>query len=261
MSEVPRTEQLTGVSVILPVMNETISLRKTVEIILGDAKDSITELLIVVCDRTTPEALSTVNQLRQELGFIVVVHHQTLPFLGGALREAFDLARGSHLILMASDLETDPSLVNTLIVEERKAPNGMVTASRWIKGGSFEGYSAAKWLLNWVFQRALSILYGTRLTDMTYAYRIMPTRLAQAIQWEELRHPFLLETMIKPLRLGVPVKEIPATWKARVEGESQNTFMRNFVYFRIGLKTRFANQQDLLRAEPATDPMLRKVQQ
>lgn len=261
MNEPPRTEQLTGVSVILPVMNETISLRKTVEIILQDARESLTEFLIVVCDRTTPEALGTVHQLHEELGPLMVVHHQTLPFLGGALREAFDLARGSHLILMASDLETDPSLVRTLIAEEKKAPNGMVTTSRWIKGGSFQGYSTAKWLLNWIFQRAFSVLYGTPLTDMTYAYRIMPTRLVQAIRWEELRHPFLLETIVKPLRLGVPVKEIPATWKARVEGESQNTFMRNFVYFRIGLKTRFTSRRHLLRAEPATDPMLRKVQQ
>jgi len=81
----------------------------------------------------------------------------------------------------------------------------------------------------------------------------MPTQLVQAIHWEELRHPFLFETMIKPLRLGVPVVEIPATWVARQEGTSQNTFFRNFVYFRTGLKTRFTGKANLLRrtAEPA----------
>ena len=62
----------------------------------------------MVCERTTPEAMATVGRLRQELGPLVVVHQQKLPFLGGAIREAFDLARGSHVILMASDLETDP---------------------------------------------------------------------------------------------------------------------------------------------------------
>jgi hypothetical protein len=94
-------------------------------------------------------------------------------------------------------------------------------------------------------------MYGTRLSDMTYAFRIMPTRLVQSIRWEELRHPFLFETMIKPLRLGVPVVEIPAAWKARHEGESQNTFFRNFVYFRTGLKSRFARKSSLLR--PASE--------
>jgi hypothetical protein len=135
-----------------------------------------------------------------------------------------------------------------LIDEEAKVPSGIVTASRWMDGGSFHGYSPLKLALNWVFQRFFSLIYGTRLSDMTYAYRIMPTALVQSIRWEELRHPFLFETMIKPVRLGVPVVEIPAVWKARTEGDSQNTFFRNFVYFRTGLKTRFVSKSALLCA-------------
>jgi hypothetical protein len=82
---------------------------------------------------------------------------------------------------------------------------------------------------------------------MTYAYRIFPTKLLQAIEWTELRHPLLFETVIKPLRLGVKVMEIPGTWRARTEGESQNTFARNFEYFRIGLRVRMAAAHHLLR--------------
>jgi hypothetical protein len=246
MSSYPQVAKMESATVILPVMNETISLRETVDIILRDARELVREFLIVVCDRTTPEAMATVNQLKSELGELVVVHHQKLPFLGGALREAFELARGSHVILMASDLETDPSLVRPMLDLEAKNPSGIVTASRWIAGGKFEGYSQLKLFLNWIFQRAFSLLYGTRLSDMTYAYRVMPTKLVQSIRWEELRHPFLFETLIKPLRLGVPVVEVPAVWKARIEGDSQNTFFRNFVYFRTGVKTRFASKKSIL---------------
>lgn len=246
MTLLPTTDLVAGVSVILPVMNETTSLEQTVDIILSEASTEISEILIVVCERTTPEALATIERLRANYGGLLTIHHQRLPFLGGALREAFSLARGTHLILMASDLETDPHLVKTFIEQQKRAPNDIVTASRWISGGSFEGYSRLKLLLNWGFQRFFSALYQTHLTDMTYAYRIMPVRLVQAIRWEELRHPFLFETMIKPLRLGIKVTEVPAAWRARVEGESQNTFFRNFVYFRIGLKTRLASRQSLL---------------
>jgi hypothetical protein len=69
----------------------------------------------------------------------------------------------------------------------------------------------------------------------------------QAVKWEELRHPFLFESLIKPLRLGVPVFEIPGIWKARTEGESQNTFARNFSYVTVGLRTRFAARRKTLR--------------
>ncbi len=249
MSDYPPTAQLTSVTIVLPVMNETTSLRQTVDVILRDTpKEFLKELLIVVCKRTTAESMSVVAGLQQQHGALVVVLHQQLPFLGGAVREAFDRARGSHVIMMASDLETDPKDVRVLIEEERKNPGGIVTASRWQNAGDFQGYSKVKLACNWLFQRFFSILYSTQLTDMTFAYRIFPTRLVQAIQWEELRHPFLFETVVKPLRLGVPVTEIPSVWRARTEGESQNTFFRNFAYFRTGLRARFASRRSILKS-------------
>jgi len=250
MTDYPLTERFDSATIVLPVMNETTSLEETVRIILRDVRDRIRELLIVVCDRTTPAAMATVNRLKETHPELVVVHHQKLPFLGGAMREAFQLARGSHVVMMASDLETDPNDVRVLIAEAEKNPSAIVTASRWLGTDAFQGYSKVKLVCNWIFQRSFSILYGVRLSDMTYAYRIFPTKLVQGIHWDELRHPLLFETLVKPLRLGVPVIEIPSVWRARTEGESQNTFFRNFVYFRTGLKTRFASRESILETPP-----------
>jgi len=250
MTNYPKVEKLESVSVILPVINETTSLRQSVDIIKRDVEKSlIKEFLIVVCKRTTPESMETIAQLQKELGDWVVVVHQKLPFLGGALRDAFDVSRGSHVIIMGSDLETNPNEVRQLIVEEQKNPSGIVCASRWISGGSFTGYSRIKLICNWIFQRSFSLLYLTHLTDMTFGFRIMPTKLVQAIQWEEVRHPFNLESIVKPLRLGVPATEIATTWHPRIEGESQNPFFRNFEYFRIGFKARFARKETFLRSK------------
>lgn len=235
-----------SVTILLPVMNETRSLEETVATILTDAKDHIKEILIVVCKRTTPEAIATVERLQEELGDLIRIHYQTLPFLGGAMREGFALARGSHVIMMASDLETNPSTVKELIAEAEAHPLAIVTATRWRSGGGFSGYSTVKLICNWVFQNFFSVLYGVRLSDMTFAYRIFPTRLVQRIRWEELRHAFLFESLVKPLRLGVEVIEIPSSWKARTEGKSQNTFLLNFIYFRTGLKTRFTAKYSIL---------------
>jgi hypothetical protein len=239
-------------TIVLPVVNETTSLKQTVDIILRDVqRTDIAELLIVTCKKTTDEARDVVAQLQKELGNLVVTIEQTLPFLGGAMRESFTLARGSHVIMMASDLETDPRDVAVLIAEARKHPSSIITASRWQAGVRFHGYSTFKLLCNWIFQRAFSMLYATKLTDLTFAYRIFPTRLVQAIRWEDFHHSFLFETLVKPLRLNVPVIEIPSTWRARTEGVSQNTFFRNFAYFRIGWQTRFAPKETLLLPEAA----------
>ena len=247
MDEYPKTNKFQSVTVILPVMNETYSLTQTVEAIVQTCRPDLLEFIIVIAPATAPESLSEVAALKGRFGDIIIVHHQTLGFLGGAMREAFCLARGSHTIMMASDLETDPALVPVLIENARRASDAIVTVTRWRKGGGFEGYSRIKLFANAAFQKAFSLLYWTRLTDMTYAYRIFPTKLIQAIKWEEIRHPFLFETIIKPLRLGVPVIEVPGKWRARTEGSSQNTFFRNFEYFRVGLRVRFSPTKAILR--------------
>ncbi len=239
-------------SVILPVMDETISLTKTVEIVLRDCSSDIHEFIIAVGDRTLPASMATIEELKQRFPNLITVHHQKLPFAGGAIREAFALARGSHTILLASDLETDPNDTYKLIAEAKKYPEAIVATSRWLQANSFNGYNQIKLFANWIFQKFFSTLYGVTLTDMTFGYRLFPTKLIQAINWEEVRHPFFFETIIKPIRLGIQVIEVPTTWGARIEGESHNSFFRNFEYFPIGFKVRFAQANSLLK--PNIDP-------
>ena len=244
----------TSLSVILPIINETRSLEETVEIISATCPpEDIQEYLIVYCQRTTPESVGVARRIAARLGDKCVLYEQKLPFIGGAMREAFDLARGSHVVMMSTDLETDPAVIQVFIAEAKKTPDDIITASRWISGGGFKDYKRAKLLLNWVFQKIFSALYGQRLTDLTYAFRIFPTSLVQAIAWEELKHAFFLETVLKPLRLGVRVREVPAWWKARSEGASQNPFWYNFVYLRIALRVRFRSPKRLWR-RPAGAP-------
>ncbi len=241
------SERMDSISVFLPVMDETESLVKTVEIIEADCGDAIREYLVVVCKRTTPASREVAAGLVKRLPSKVKIIEQQRPFLGGATQDAFDVATGSHFLMMASDLETPPDRVKEYVAQGRAHPNAIITGSRWIEGGGFEGYSKLKWLLNFVFQKSFSLMYLTHLSDMTYGFRLIPTKLVQAVLWEETRHPFLFETLVKPLRLGIEVLEIPITWRAREEGVSNNPFLRNFEYFRIGLKTRFYSPARILK--------------
>ena len=69
----------------------------------------------------------------------------------------------------------------------------------------------------------------------------------QSIKWEELKHPFFLETALKPLRLGVKFIEVPGHWAARTEGESQNGFFDNFKYFKTAFHIRVLKEEDILK--------------
>ena len=244
-------ETFINVSVILPLINETVSLRKTVDIILETCPVSdLKEFLVVVCPKTTAESLAVCEEIRSYCPVPLTVVQQTLPFLGGALRTGFALARGTHVVIMASDLETTPSLMPEFVRLSKKHPNAIITATRWGGRTRFKGYNPIKLVSNFLFQKFFSFLYQVKLTDMTFGYRLFPLDLVRRIHWEETRHPFNLETVVKPLRLGTEVIEVPTDWSARIEGESQNTFFRNFEYFRIGFKTRFNSVQSWIQEPP-----------
>lgn len=235
-----------AVSVILPVIDETTSLTRTVELLLEENRDAILEILVVTCGKTTAEARATCDSLARQYPGLIKVRDQSRPFLGGAMRDAFEWAEGTHVLMMASDLETDPATVKPLIATAA-AGFDVVTATRWTTKGAFQGYSTVKYVLNWGFQKMFRMLYGTPLTDLTYGFRIFKTDLVKNIDWQELKHPFLLETILKPLRLGARVAEIPTVWRTRTEGMSHNTFLQNFVYFRTAFRTRFTPKQQILR--------------
>jgi len=223
-------------------MNETFSLEETTRVILEENPSDIKEILIVLSTRGTPECAAMAQSLKERYSVVKPII-QKRGFVGGAIRDAFEVVLGDYVILMASDLETDPHAVVRLITKAREGYD-IVTATRWT-GAGFTGYSPVKYILNKIFQLFFRALYGTSLTDLTYAFRIFRTDIVRRIRWEELRHPFLFETIVKPLRLGYKISEIPAAWSARKEGESQNTFWRNFEYFRTGFKVRFASLASL----------------
>lgn len=237
-----------SLSVVLPTLNETTSLTHTIDCLVRDLRPDLAEIIIIVCERTTPEALACAEASAAQHPDLVAVHWQELPYFGGAVRKAFDVSTGSHTILMAPDLETKPEDAPVLVAAAKAHPDAVITASRW-RGGGFEGYNPVKLAANWMFQRMFALLYMTNLSDMTFGYRILPTHLTKTIRWEELRHPFVLETIVKPLRLGVPVVEVPTSWTARVEGESVNPFLRNFEYFRPGLRVRFMRRDAILSTD------------
>lgn len=238
-----------GVTILLPVMDETYSLRETVRIIHDSCKqEDLEEFIIIMCERTSPDSRKVAEDLIREYGKYhrISVHDQKLPYVGGAIREGIMLAKGSHVVMMSSDLETDPLLIKEFVILAKKYPRRIITASRWKRGGGFEGYNKIKLICNLIFERSIALFYFVRLTDITYAYRIFPTRLMQRIRWEELKHPFFLETALKPIRLGIKFVEIPAKWKARTEGISRNGFFDNFKYFRTAWKCRFMKKNNIL---------------
>ena len=242
-----------NISVVLPTLEETFSFTETIDIILKECDPAdIGEIIAVVCERTTPESLACIKEAQkttEKAGIPLKILYQTLPFAGGATRDGIMAATSSHILMMAPDLETDPHTVKDFIQTGKQYPEDMITASRWLSKGNFKGYNPVKFVLNWMFQKIFSVFYRVRLTDMTFGYRLAPAALFQSINWEEVKHPFFLETCLKPVRLGVKIHEIPTRWTARQEGTSQNSFFQTFKYLKIAFKVKFERKNGMIRRQ------------
>lgn len=238
-----------SVSIITPALNETYLLRRTVEIILEtcDKKD-IEEIIIVLCDRTTPECIKTAEMIKKDSdSYSITIYYQIKPFVGNAFQEAFKIAKGSHIVMIAADMDMDPYAVSKFIEKSKTSPESIIYASRWIPGGGFFGYKKFMLVLNYISQKTISILFLKKLSDATYGFRLYPKDLLLSINWEESKHPFFLETCLKPLRLGVDFVAVPAVWRVRTEGTSEITFFRYLIYINTVFRIRFMKRCKILK--------------
>ena len=233
-------------SIFLPVIDETFSLEKTISEIQKSSSKFVSKYLIVISKKkTTNQSLKTILNLKKKLRKKIILVYQKKPYLGGALKSAIPLVKTSHFILMASDLETNPKDVAKFIKFSLKYPENIIIGTRWGKKKSFEGYSKIKLILNKLFQVFFSVLFKVQLSDLTFGYRVYPSKLIKDINLKEEMHPILFESILIPIKLKAKIIEIPVKWKTRIEGQSSNTFLRNFLYFKTGLRIFFSNKKHL----------------
>lgn len=203
-------------------------------------------MIFVVCERTSPETLAVIQSLREQIDSVrVVLYSQQNPGLGSALYEAVCICKGRHVVWASSDANTDCTVIGEMIRVAKEHPEAIVFGSRWMKGGGFEGYGGFSKFLNLVFQKLLQLLYCTKVKDLTYGYRMGPIDKLLSVTWESKGFPIGTETNLKFLRMGYEIIEIPAVWREREQGDSQNSFMTKLKYIPVVLKIRFAPLRSL----------------
>ena len=151
-------------------------------------------------------------------------------------------ATGNFVALMAADLETEPAAVDRMVEKLLQTGCDGVIANRWLPGGGFTNYDPVKFLLNWIFQKMFMLLFWTKLGDLTFGFKILSKKITDSIDWQGTLHEICIETTIKPIKQGYRLEQIPSVWVGRKEGTSVNTFLKNFRYVDMALKTLVAGR-------------------
>ena len=229
-----RYDKLYSVSIILPILNEINSLKKTIKI-LDKIKVKKEYLIIFSKKLTNIKVKKEIIKLKTKYKNMSFKPQQR-PFVGGAIDLGIKLAKKNYIVIMASDLETDPHELKNMIKVSKKNPQYIISADRWISRKGFSDYGLIKFLANFFFQKIIKFFFRYEILDFTFAYRLYPRKALKGYKIKELRHGFALEILLNPIKKGFEVITLPAKWKKRVEGTSSITIQSYLSYLKVLFK-------------------------
>lgn len=241
--------KFTTLSIILPTLKETDSFVQAIKMITEMNPGDIGEFIAVVCEKTNPDSFSSIEEgkkIAEHAGIPLRVLYQTLPGFGGAIRDGFMVAKGSHVCMVTPDLDTAPEKLPEMIAMAKRYPGDIVIGTRWKKRGGFENYNPMKRIWNGLSQKFLDVLFLSNVSDFTWGNQIAPTVLARSINYSEVKHPINIERVVIPLRLGVGVREVPAVCRMPKDDATVNPLLANFLYLRPAFRWRFKGKKQML---------------
>ena len=223
-----------SLSILLPVINEYESLIQTINILdKENINDEINYIFILHPSKSKKNSIDLCLDYSKKKPNRFITIFQKKNLLGGAYLDGIEKSNSTHILLMSSDLETDPYLVKQMIKESKNNLKKIICTSRWIENDSFEEYGFVKTYLNKLFQILVKKIFNFGLSDYTYGFRIYPFNCLREFNWKMRNHSFFLEIILFPLKKGYATIELPAKWKKRTEGVSSNKIIYYFSYFKV----------------------------
>ncbi len=220
-----------SISIILPLLNEINSLKKTLSILNRIKVDK--EYLVIYSNKLTKNSVKNEIKSLKKKYKKLRYFKQIRPFVGGAIDLGITKAKKKYIAIMASDLETNPYELKNMIHVSSKNFNSIISADRWISKKGFSDYGIIKFLANFTFQKLIKFFFNYKILDFTFAYRIYPVSALKNYKIRELRHGFALEILLAPMNKGFNVITLPAKWKKRIEGSSSITIKAYFSYLKV----------------------------
>jgi dolichol-phosphate mannosyltransferase len=208
---------------------------ETISRVRAKNRQYIHEIILVVSPKSSDDCMEICKTLAVENDDIRLHLQNNNPGVGWAIREGMELAKGDYIALLSADLETEPEAIDRMVRKIEETDCDLVIGNRWMKGGGFTNYDPFKFILNWIFQLFFRILYNTRIGDLTYGMKIMRKEMIDAIAWTGTLHEIFIETTVRPIKLKYHVEQVPTVWIGRLEGESKNSFFRNFRYAKLAI--------------------------
>ena len=215
-----------------------------------DAGDALIEAgeiarydVLIINDASTDSTGKLADEMAAADERVSVVHHEINRKLGGTLKTGFENAKGELVLYNDADLPFDMAEVSKAVRLLRLYEADVVSAYRFDRTG--EG--GRRLLYSYVYNRLIQTVFGLRLRDMNFAFKLMRRSLLDNIELRSEGSFIDVELLARAQKLGFSIVQFGVDYFPRTRGIS--TLSSNSVIFKI-LREMYELRSELQALEP-----------
>jgi len=212
------------VLVLVPTYDE----RENLPLLLEAVQSSLPGAHILVIDDASPDGTGRLaDELARRLDGVHVRHRASKLGLGTAYLEGFRHAlEGGYgfVFEMDCDFSHDPADLGRLLSPCRVGDADITIGSRYVRGGSTEGWSLVRRLVSRGGGAYSRVVLGMGVRDLTSGFKCFTRRALEQIPLHRVRSEgfaFQIEVSYLAHRAGLRILEVPIRFRDRVRGESK----------------------------------------
>jgi len=211
-------------SIILPTYNES----ENIVNILNSIKENVSKLIdtqAIVVDDNSPDGTGKIvedylKNLKKITNYTIkIVHRKTKDGLGSAILKGVQQATGDTIVVMDSDFSHPPQVIPKLVESIKKYQYDIAVASRYIKGGKIENWSAKRKLISKFATLIAKKGLGIDTKDPMSGFFAFKKNILNGLNLDAIGYKILLEILVKTK--NVSITEIPYTFQDRELGSSK----------------------------------------
>lgn len=141
-------------------------------------------------------------------------------------------AAGNFIFILDADLSHHPKFIPAFVAAQRAGGHDIISGTRYAAGGGVAGWSLRRKLVSRVANYVAGVLLSPRVSDLTGSFRLYKRDVFEALMEVVVSrgYVFQMEVVVRAVKAGWSVGEVPITFVDRLYGESKLGGMEVVLY-------------------------------
>jgi len=216
--------QSAKISIIIPTYNESQNICGILEHIQKSIPSTLQAETIVVDDNSPDHTAKIAEDYFRSIKektthTISVIKRKAKAGLSSAILNGIQQATGNTIVVMDSDFSHPPSIIPKMIETLKQTRCDIVIASRYVKGGSIQGWPLKRKLMSKIATSIAKKGLGISSKDPMSGFFVFKKNIISGLKFDTIGYKMLLEILVKTK--GVKIQEVPYTFTDRQHGDSK----------------------------------------